>query len=61
MTDAALDLSPVVQTVEIGASPERVFELFTVQSSSFAGGPTSPASSRGWAAASSWSSKGEEA
>jgi uncharacterized protein YndB with AHSA1/START domain len=29
VTDAALDLSPVVQTVEIGASPERVFELFT--------------------------------
>ena len=29
MSDAALDLSPVVQTIEIGATPEHVFELFT--------------------------------
>jgi uncharacterized protein YndB with AHSA1/START domain len=29
VSDAALDLTPVVQTVEIGAPPERVFELFT--------------------------------
>ena len=29
MSDAALDISPVVQTVEIGAPPQRVFELFT--------------------------------
>jgi uncharacterized protein YndB with AHSA1/START domain len=29
VSDTAHDLSPVVQTVEIDASPERVFELFT--------------------------------